>query len=492
MVRVLKPRIASKPAAGEGLVVVGCFAGEAPDGSRLPAALAAAAARVAGRAGWRGKEGEVAVGTSPGRPDRVLALHGLGQRGDSTAGRFGKWIDRAVSGGLNEGHRRVTVVVPAHPATLGRAAAAFLLRRAALCGYRFDRYRASDRKTPATEVSILPPPGEDSVYRRARQIADPVARAVARARDLANTPPNEADPAWIAGQARKLAKRHGIKVRVLGERELARRGMGGLLAVGAGSARGPRLVHLSWGKGEKSVAVVGKGITFDTGGISIKPAKAMDEMKFDKSGACVALGIALGVADLGLPLRLDVYLPLAENMPDGEAYRPGDIVRLMNGKTVEVLNTDAEGRMVLADALALAAKAKPDYLLDFATLTGACVVALGPHGAGLFSSDDGFAAELLEASEASRERLWRLPLWPEFLADMEGRHAELKNSGGRWGGACTAAAFLSQFVEGAGRWAHIDIAGTAYVGGGEKGPFGSTGYGVALALTWLLKKTGRL
>ncbi len=492
MVRILKPKIASKPPSGEGLVIVGCFAGEAPDGSRLPAELAAAAARAASRPTWRGTEGEVVWGSSPERPDRVLALHGLGRREDPESVRFGRWVERALSGALREGHRRVTLVVPAHPGTSGRAAAAYLLRRAALCGYRFDRYRAGEPKAPETAVSIVPPPGEDAVYRRARRIAEPVARAVVRARDLANTPPNVADPAWMASEARKLARRHGMKARVLGERELARRGMGGLLAVGGGSARPPRLVHLSWGTGERSVAVVGKGITFDTGGISIKPAKAMDEMKFDKCGACVALAVAQGVAELELPLRLDVYLPLAENMPDGEAYRPGDIVRCMNGKTVEVLNTDAEGRMVLADALALAAAAEPDDLIDFATLTGACVVALGHHGAGLFSADEGLAAELLEASEASRERLWRLPLWPEFRADMEGRHAEIKNSGGRWGGACTAAAFLSHFVDGAGRWAHIDIAGTAYVGSAESGPFGATGYGVALALTWLLKESGRL
>ncbi len=492
MARLLKPRIASKPPAGEGLVIVGCFADEAPDTGRLPKGLAAAAERAAGRPGWRGGERGVAWASAPDRPDRVLALHGLGRRDDPEDARFGGWVDRALSGALREGHRRVTLMLPEHAGTRGRAAAAFLLRRAALCGYRFDRFRSGESEATAGEVSIVPPAGENAVYRRARQIAEPVARAVVRARDLANAPPNEADPAWMAGEARKLARRHGMKARVLGERELARRGMGGLLAVGGGSARPPRLVHLSWGRGERSVAVVGKGITFDTGGISIKPSKAMDEMKFDKSGACVALAVAQGVAELGLPLRLDVYLPLAENMPDGEAYRPGDIVRCMNGKTVEILNTDAEGRMVLADALALAAASKPDDLIDFATLTGACVVALGHHGAGLFSSDDALAAELLEASEASRERLWRLPLWPEFRTDMEGRHAELKNSGGRWGGACTAAAFLSHFVDGAARWAHIDIAGTAYVGGAESGPFGSTGYGVALALTWLLKKTGRL
>jgi leucyl aminopeptidase len=202
------------------------------------------------------------------------------------------------------------------------------------------------------------------------------------------------------------------------------------------------------------------------------------------------LGILEAVSRLALPIRIRAYLPLAENMPDGAAYRPGDIVTMSNGKTVEILNTDAEGRMILADALVWAAAERPDALVEFSTLTGACVVALGPTGAGLFSPDDGLAGELLAAAGDVDERLWRLPLWEEFLDEMRGAHGDLKNSGGRWGGASTAAAFLSQFVGDTARWAHVDVAGPAYVGEGKERR-GATGYGVALTVEWLRRLAGR-
>jgi len=240
------------------------------------------------------------------------------------------------------------------------------------------------------------------------------------------------------------------------------------------------------------VALVGKGVTFDSGGLSLKPAGSMDEMKFDKSGACAVLGVARALAGAKVPGRYECYVALAENMPDGTSYRPGDIVRCYNGKTVEVLNTDAEGRMLLADALAWAEEADPDVLVDFATLTGACVVALGQSGAGLFTPSDSLAEELLSSAAAAGERLWRLPLWPEFEEQMRGQHADLQNVAGRWAGASTAAAFLAQFVKRRTRWAHLDIAGPAYQGRNHKSSFGATGYGVALTTTWLLRRAGRL
>jgi leucyl aminopeptidase len=271
---------------------------------------------------------------------------------------------------------------------------------------------------------------------------------------------------------------------VLGPPELRRLGMGGLLAVGGGSAHPPRLVRIEIGRGPRTVALVGKGVTFDTGGISIKPAAQMDEMKWDKCGACAVLGVLEAAGRLELPVRLRAYLPLAENMPDGSAYRPGDIVTCANGRTIEILNTDAEGRLILADALSWAAREKPDHLVELSTLTGACVVALGQFGAGLFSPDDDLAGALLGAAEAAGERLWRLPLWSEFLDEMKGAHADLKNSGGRWGGASTAAAFLSQFMAPVESWAHLDIAGPAYVAEG-RAQRGATGFGVPLAIAWL-------
>ena len=260
-------------------------------------------------------------------------------------------------------------------------------------------------------VALLPPAGEEAAYRAALAVALPVAQAVAFARDLANAPPNEASPDWMEEQARELAASHGMEIEVLGVDELARRGMGGLLAVGSGSARPPRLIRLAWGETGPAIALVGKGVTFDTGGISIKPAADMDEMKYDKSGACTVLGIARAVAELALPVRLSVYAPVAENMLDGRSYRPGDIVRCYNGKTVEITNTDAEGRMILADALAWAVEEEPDALLELSTLTGACVVALGHQAAGLFSPDDELAAELVRRGRGDR----RAPLAPAAL-----------------------------------------------------------------------------
>jgi leucyl aminopeptidase len=358
------------------------------------------------------------------------------------------------------------------------------VRDAALGGYRFDRFREGDGPGTPLEVSLVPVSGEERLWRAALPVGAAVAAGVELARDLANTPPNVATPAWIAAQATALARRHRGRATVLAPAELRRRGMGGILAVGGGSSNPPRLVRLELGRGARTVALVGKGVTFDTGGISIKPAAQMDEMKWDKSGACAVLGALEAVARLRLPLRVRAYLPLAENMPDGGAYRPGDIVRCANGRTVEITNTDAEGRMILADALCWAVAERPEALVEMSTLTGACVVALGPTGAGLFSPDDELAGALVAAAERTGDRLWRLPLWPEFLEEMRGTHADLRNSGGRWGGASTAAAFLSQFAAPLPSWAHLDIAGPAYVGEG-KGRRGATGYGVALTVEWL-------
>jgi leucyl aminopeptidase len=227
-------------------------------------------------------------------------------------------------------------------------------------------------------------------------------------------------------------------------------------------------------------------VTFDTGGISIKPAADMDEMKYDKGGACAVLAVARAAADLELPVRLSVYAPLAENMLSANAYRPSDIVRCYNGKTVEIINTDAEGRMILADALAWAAEDRPESLLELSTLTGACVVALGHQAAGLFTPDDGLAGELLAAAGEDGERIWRMPLYPEYLEEMKGTHADLRNSAGRWGGAGLAAAFLSQFVGGVKRWAHLDIAGVVNLKPEQANSLaGATGFGVSSTVSWL-------
>ena len=477
----------SRPPRGVPLLTA-AFAGEPPDTDGLPDEVSRRLRALARRSAWSGNRDQVA--RADGEPPVVL--FGLGPRAEFDSQALSAWLGRAVALGRRELCRRLTVRPPSHATSRGVPAAATLCRHLALSGYRFESFRSKQRPAILSRIHLLPPAGEVGSYRRAARPARAIAAGVATSRDLANTPPNEATPAWMAEQARGLAREHGLSIRVLEPAHMKRRGMDAILAVGRGSANPPRLVRLEWGSGRHRVALVGKGVTFDTGGISIKPSKSMDEMKYDKCGACAVLGIVRGAAELDLPFRFRAYLPLVENMPSGDAYRPSDIVRCYNGKTVEVLNTDAEGRMILADALALACEEGADSLVELSTLTGATVVALGHHGAALYTPDDGLAGELEEAAATSAERLWRMPLWREFGTEMRGNHADLRNIAGRWGGANCAAAFLGEFVEGVERWAHLDIAGTAWVGADGKGETGATGYGVSLVLTWLLRRAGRL
>jgi len=484
-------RIVTSLPAGLDRIVVFVAAGAAPAVAALEPAFGRTARALAARRGWEGNLGQRREAGDPSGP--ALEIAGLGSAPDSADPRLGTEIAAAVTRAAAAGAQRLGIVLPPGLTGGDPAAVARLARHAALAGYRFVRYRErSGEAAPVGEVLFAVPEGEEAgAWRTGQRTATAVAAAVAWTRDLANTPPNEATPAWMAAQARALARRVGARATVLGPAQLRQRGMGGILAVGGGSAHPPRMVRLAWGSRGPRVAIVGKGVTFDSGGISIKPAAAMDEMKWDKCGACTALGILHAAAALALPVRLRLYLPLAENLLDGSAYRPGDIVRCANGKTVEILNTDAEGRLILADALAWAAAERPERLLEFSTLTGACAVALGQRTAGLFSPDDQLAGDLLAAATATGERLWRLPLWPEFLEEMRGAHADLRNSGGRWGGASTAAAFLSQFVGDLTSWAHLDIAGPAYVGGEDRSRRGATGYGVATAIHWLSEVASR-
>ncbi len=418
--------------------------------------------------------------------DGVTAMvYGLGPSSQLDSAGTEAWLERVRVDCVASEAPELLVAPPSHERLETPAGAATFLRQVSLLSYAFDEFR--DCPKPALRrLRVLAPGEHGSIYRGARKTAAAVARGVGLARDLANTPGNRATPVWMARQARSLARRVGAKIRVLGPRELERLRMGALLAVGRGSANSPRLVRLEVGTRGPAVALVGKGVTFDSGGISLKPGAGMDEMKYDKSGACSALGAAQAVAELGLRVRLRVYLPLAENMPGSRAYRPGDIVTTRSGKTVEVLNTDAEGRLILADAIALAVEEKPDTLVELSTLTGATVVALGSHGAALYTPHDGLAQELLRAAAQSGERLWRMPLWPEFREEMKGRHADLRNLGSRWGGANSAAAFLGEFMGDCERWAHLDVAGTAWHPA-EHGPlFGATGFGVAATVDWLL------
>ncbi len=474
---------------GGGMVVFGCLEGEALDLSGLPEDLAAAAARLAARPGWSGKEDQ-RLETELTEGASGVALLGLGMRSEFSSRAAAQFVSEAVDLARRGGWRQVAIAVPSHEVTRGTDPGERLLRQAALCSYRFVRYLSEAPNGRLTSAEILPPSGQEEAYLAALTIARATAAGVVVTRDLANSPPNEATPEWMEERCRELAASRGLEIEVVSGAELDERGMGGLVAVGRGAANPPRLVRLrKAGRGPK-VALVGKGVTFDTGGISIKPATDMDEMKYDKGGACAVLGAVQVAVDLDLDLNLSAYLPLAENAVDSGSYRPGDIVRISNGMTVEIINTDAEGRLILADALAWAVADGAESLIEVSTLTGGCAIALGPHAAGLFTPDDDLASALIAAGEASGDRLWRLPLWAEYLEEVRGSHADLKNSAGRLGSAATAAAFLSQFVGEIRSWAHLDIAGVVS-DKGDKGARGATGFGVAVLVNWLRAAAGR-
>ncbi|MBC7955714.1 MAG: leucyl aminopeptidase [Cytophagales bacterium] len=314
-----------------------------------------------------------------------------------------------------------------------------------------------------------------------------VSAGVTLARELANRPGNHCTPSYVAEQARKLGKEHGLKVEVLDRKDVEKLGMGAFLAVTQGSHEPPRFIVARYNGAAKTqapVVLVGKGITFDSGGISIKPAGEMDEMKFDMGGAASVLGTLRAVAELKPKLNLVVIVPTCENMPDGRAMKPGDVVTSMSGQTIEILNTDAEGRLILCDALTYAERFKPSVVVDVATLTGACIVALGHHHSGLFSPDDALAGELLAASQAALDPLWRMPLDDEYAEGLKSNFADMGNVGPRAGGAITAAIFLKKFTAKY-RWAHIDIAGTAWKSGAAKG---STGRPVPLLTHFVLSQ----
>jgi leucyl aminopeptidase len=319
------------------------------------------------------------------------------------------------------------------------------------------------------------------------------ARATNLARDLSNTPSNDLHPADLAAAAEDAVKGRDVRVRILDERQLREGGFGGIIGVGQGAEHPPRLVEMVYEPDNPvgSVVLVGKGITFDSGGLSLKPVEGMMTMKTDMSGAAAVAAVMSSLAELDIRLKVTGYLAAAENMPSGSATRPGDILHFRNGKTVEVLNTDAEGRLVMGDALALGAESEPDAIVDVATLTGACVVALGPKYTGLMSNNDQLADELLVAAREAGEPTWALPLPEEYRKELVSEVADLKNVGSRWGGALTAGLFLKEFVDGR-PWAHLDIAGPSRADS-EDGytPKGSTGTAVRTLLTWLESRSRR-
>ncbi|SDU21906.1 leucyl aminopeptidase [Verrucomicrobium sp. GAS474] len=363
-----------------------------------------------------------------------------------------------------------------------------------LAAYKFEAFKApaARRKTILKSLRVVVAPAHLAAAKKEAEASRHIAEATNIVREIGNLPGNEITPIVLADIAKELARTHHLKYTVWDEKRLEKEGFGGILAVGKGSANPPRLISLEYEGGARKdapVVIVGKAITFDSGGISIKPSDRMDEMKFDKMGGCAVLGILRAVADLKLPINVVGLITSAENMPGSRAYRPGDIVTTYSGQTIEVLNTDAEGRIVLADALAYAvAKHKPRLLFDLATLTGACVVALGGSRAGLFTSDPALRQALWERSEAAGDPVWPLPMGDEYADQIKSDVALVKNTGGREGGASTAASFLQHWA-GETPWVHLDIAGPAWIT--KELPYlekGATGFGVRLLVDFLRKK----
>lgn len=436
-----------------------------------------------GKATWLHPEG--------GSFDRIL-LVGQGKADALDAAGFRK-IARSVASALCASSAKTAILsldAPAslpHPAFVSEA----LIMALAGASYRFEDYKSKkspDLKLAQIKISLPEVSSKDAKAQVAQATA--IAKGTAFTRDLGNQPGNICTPKYLAKQARKLAKEYDLNIDILGEKEMEKLGMGSFLSVSKGSEEEGQLIvmHYRGGQDKDPVhALVGKGITFDTGGISIKPGEAMDEMKYDMCGAASVFGTVTALAEMKAPINVVGIVAAAENMPSGKASKPGDIVKSLSGQTIEILNTDAEGRLVLCDALTYCERFKPASVVDIATLTGACIIALGHHACGMLANNDTLADELLAAGQMSGDRCWRLPLWPEYDEQINCNFADMQNIGGRAAGTITAAAFLARFTRDM-NWAHLDIAGTAWLSGKEKG---ATGRPVPLLTRYLLNKLDR-
>jgi leucyl aminopeptidase len=457
-------------------------------------ALGGRIARLVKRGDLRGKAGDtLLLADVEGAACERLLLVGLGARGSFKRKQYRKALSTALTALGKTGARDAVSYLGLEDVA---DADTYALARAAVEVVGNAQYRIPDHKTtnrrPKSALTKFGVAVRDRSERasaeRGVKHGQGIVAGMSLMRDLANQPANVCTPTYLANAAKTLAREHrSIKVRVLDEAECRRLKMGAFLSVTAGTAEPARLIVLEYygaARKQNPTVLVGKGVTFDTGGISLKPPANMDEMKFDMSGAASVLGTFKAVAELGLPINLVGVVPACENMPSGRATKPGDIVRSMSGQTIEILNTDAEGRLILCDAITYARRFNPDAIIDIATLTGACVIALGNHVAGLFSNDDELSAALRAAGERADDRAWPLPIGEEWSEQLKSNFADFANVGGREGGAITAACFLAKFTEGV-RWAHLDIAGTAYLGGSQKG---STGRPVPLLVDYLLNK----
>lgn len=419
----------------------------------------------------------------PGVSAKRVLLVGLGDANQFGAARYIGAVREALKA-LRTGPSRRAASWLAELTIIGRDNAwavreHVIAAEAALYRYEATR-RKSERVDGVSELAIATT--EETTVQAGRAIA----HGMRRTRELGNLPPNICTPLYLAEVARQMAQElTHVSVEVLDRAQMQELGMGALLGVARGSANPPQLIVMRYqgSRERKPVVLVGKGVTFDTGGISIKPAAGMDEMKYDMCGAASVFGAIEASARLGLPVDLIGIVPAVENMPDGDASRPGDVVTTMSGITVEVLNTDAEGRLILCDALTYARRFEPHTVIDIATLTGACIVALGKHASGLMSKHDDLASELIAAGDEVHDRAWRLPLWDDYQTQLETSFADIANIGGKNAGAITAGCFLARFTEGL-RWAHLDVAGSAS-DEGRKG--GATGRPLPLLMQWLMQ-----
>jgi leucyl aminopeptidase len=438
---------------------------------------------------FTGAEGSSLLYTSAGfLPAAQLLLIGIGGESEIATDTWRKAGARARREAAGIGAEDVALFFA--PGKNAESAAAALVEGAHLAAYQFNKYR-SNTKPPAEIKSLtLFKPGlkQGAALQKAVETAQTIIPAVFLARDLVNEPPSVATARFLGEQAARACRGRGLSVEVWGKKKIASMKLAGLLAVNRGSQEEPRFIRIHYkpsGRPKKKVALIGKGITFDSGGLSLKPSKSMETMKLDMAGGAAVIATMSCLPKLGLDIEVTGYVPTTDNLPGHNAQKPGDVIRYLNGKSIEVLNTDAEGRLILADALALAAQQKPDYMINLATLTGACMVALGTQVAGLFSNNQPLADALLRGAGETGEKLWQLPLVKEYKESIKSSVADMKNIGGAHGGAIIAALILQEFVADV-PWAHLDIAGPAFAEGDNLVcPKGGTGFGVRTLIHFL-------
>jgi len=432
----------------------------------------------------------------PGLTSRRLLLVGLGKEADFTEKQYAKAVRASIKALEKSGALDATTCLAQLPvkALSAQRKVAYLSEAALDASYKFAAIKRKDEKASPkkgiAKLTINVAASEVTAAETGLADGQALAAGVSLAKDLGNLPPNVCTPSYLAEQALALGKTHQFKVEVLERDALEKLGMGSFLGVAQGSEEPPKFIimqHLKGKKEQKPVVLVGKGITFDTGGISLKPGSEMDEMKYDMCGAASVLGTFKTIAAMNLPLNVIGVIPTCENMPDGRATRPGDVLSSMSGLTIEVLNTDAEGRLILCDALTYVERFEPSAVIDVATLTGACVIALGHHASGLFSNNDALAAELLQAGEVALDRAWHMPMWEDYQSLLDSNFADMANIGGRAAGSITAACFLARFAKKY-DWAHLDVAGTAWKSGKEKG---GTGRPVPLLTEFLVQRANQ-